>query len=398
MYKTSSNKTKSRIKRKKIDYSDFSNHSTTKAKKFGRKKVNRKTKGNQLIKKVSFWQKPWVKLGIGVASIIVLMLGVVLYFIFFFDNVVEEKKAEIIYIPSGSDYESVISLLEKENKLKNNWTFKFTANLLKYPKLVKPGRYKIPASIGNYKLVHYLRIGRQDPVNVSFVGARTKEKLAEKFDAKLEMSAQDFLDAINDPAVLDSLNLTVDNVTGIFIPNTYNIYWNVKPKKLIYQMKASFDKFWTEDKVKKAKDLNLTPMQVVILASIVQEETIKEDEKPRVAGVYLNRLRNNWKLQADPTVKFALQDFSLRRIYHRHLKYDSPYNTYMYEGLPPGPIACPSTTSINAVLNPEQHDYFYFCARSDFSGYHSFAGEHELGKHERNADNYASKLNELKIE
>lgn len=353
---------------------------------------------NRVNSKWSFMKKKWFKILLGIGGLLGVILSALVYFIFFVDNITEEKKNDYLYIPSGSDYKYVEDFLLKQKKLKNEWTFDLVSKLMKYPKLVKPGRYKIPASIGNYKLIHYLRIGRQDPVDVSFVGARTKEKLAEKFDAKLEMSADEFLAAINNPEIIDSLNLTPDDVMGIFIPNTYAFYWNVKPKKLIFQMKNAFDKYWTEERKKQAAAQNLTPMQVVILASIVHEETIKEDEKSRIAGVYLNRLRKNWKLQADPTVKFALQDFGLRRILFRHLKVDSPYNTYMYEGLPPGPIACPSISSIEAVLNPEKHNYFYFCAKSDFSGYHSFAGEHELNKHNQNADNYSSELNQRGIQ
>ena len=358
-------------------------------------KSNPKTaKSGSWLKRV--WAQTWFKVLTVFSALIGIALGVVIYAVFLYDNVLSTDKTGYLYIPTGSNYEQVKKILKEEKILKNDWTFELVANLMKYPRLVKAGRYKITPEMGNYLLIRNLRIGRQDPVNISFVSIRTLDKLAEKIDEKLEMSAEDFRQAINDSEVLDSLKMTHETIMSIFIPNTYNIYWNVKPKKFIYQMKESFDKFWTEERRKKAEEINLTPVEVVILASIVQEETLKPDEKPRVAGVYLNRLKTKgWTLDADPTVKFAIGDFSLKRLYHKHLKYDSPYNTYKYAGLPPGPITCPSPNTIDAVLNYEKHDYFFFCARPDFSGYHDFSKD--LKSHHKNADSYADKLNELKI-
>jgi UPF0755 protein len=339
--------------------------------------------------------KLWFKIVLIASGTGLIIVGLLAYVILIYDNVLSDHKTNYLYIPTGSTYEQVIKIIKKEKILKNDVTFELVARAMKYPRLVKPGRYKIEPNMGNYVLVRNLRIGRQDPVNISFVSIRTKEKLAEKIDEKLEMSAEDFTRAIHDPEVLDSLRLTPETVMAIFIPNTYNIYWNVKPKKYIFDMKKAFDKFWTAERRAKAQKINLTPVEVVTLASIVQEETLKPDEKPRVAGVYLNRLRNGWKLDADPTVKYALGDFSLKRLYHKHTRFDSPYNTYLYTGLPPGPISCPSPETIDAVLNFEKHDYFFFCARPDFSGYHDFSKD--LSGHNRNAKNYSEKLNELKI-
>jgi len=181
----------------------------------------------------------------------------------------------------------------------------------------------------------------------------------------------------------------------LFVPNTYQIFWNIEPEKFIARMKKEYDAFWSGKRSEQAAAMGMTADEIVTLASIVQEETNKNDEKPRVAGVYVNRLKSNWLLQADPTLKFALGDFTIRRVLDTHKEIDSPYNTYKYTGLPPGPICMPDVSSIDAVLNYEQHNYYYFCAKDDMSGYHVF--ENTLSKHNLNARKYHNALNRARI-
>ena len=200
---------------------------------------------------------------------------------------------------------------------------------------------------------------------------------------------------MNDSTWCDSLGFTRETIPALFIPNTYEIYWNVSPERFMARMKQEYNRFWTEERRKKAEALGLTPVEVSTLASIVEEESAVADEYPTIAGLYLNRLKAGMPLQADPTVKFAAGDFALQRILDKHLAIDSPYNTYKYAGLPPGPIRIPSIRAIDAVLNPAHHRYFYMCAKEDFSGRHNFAAT--LAEHNRNANRYRAELNRRKI-
>jgi len=203
------------------------------------------------------------------------------------------------------------------------------------------------------------------------------------------------LSALNNDKIASGYGLTHESFPMLFIPNSYEFYWNTSPQKFIDRMKREYDQFWTETRKKKAADLELSPLQIVTIASIVQEETNKNDEKSRMAGVYINRVKKGWLLQADPTVKFALGNFLIKRILTSDLTIDSPYNTYKYVGLPPGPINFPDIVSVDAVLNTEHHNYMYFCAKEDFSGYHNFALS--LAEHNRNAARYQNELNKSRI-
>ena len=205
------------------------------------------------------------------------------------------------------------------------------------------------------------------------------------------MSEEDFSEIIKNDSIQKALGFDNQNLIGMFIPNTYQLFWNTKPSELLSRMKSEYDKFWTDERMRKAEDLGMTKQEIITLASIVQSETAKSDEKARVAGVYINRLQKGIPLQADPTLIFAAQDFSIKRVLNIHKSIDSPYNTYKYKGLPPGPIRMSATSSIDAVLNYETHKYIYFCAKEDFSGYHNFATN--LVAHERNATKYRRALN-----
>jgi UPF0755 protein len=314
-----------------------------------------------------------------VPSIIVLMLFLFVSFsyyayqIVYTPNVDTKGQDTYVYIPTGATYEQALDSVEATGVIIDKLSLRFMAKLMDYDELVKPGRYKIDNGWGNRQLIGVLRLGEQSPVRLTFNNIRLRSQLSEKLAAAVEPSAEELDSLLNDQAYLQTLGFDTTTVVSMFIPNTYEVYWTITAKELIDRMKTEYDRFWTAERKAKAEKLGLSPKEVSTLASIVQAETIKNDEKPRVAGVYLNRLQKGMLLQADPTVVFGVRDFTIRRVLNVHLQHDSPYNTYMYKGLPPGPINVPDISSIEAVLNPEQHNYIYFCAKEDFSGYHSFA-------------------------
>ena len=232
----------------------------------------------------------------------------------------------------------------------------------------------------------------RSPVKLTIPSVRTKERLAEEMAERLMFSKEDFLDALNDPKICGKYALDTATIISMFIPNTYEVYWNIPLEKFLDKMKNESDDFWKGTRSAKAKELNLSPVEVITIASIVDEETANNAEKPMIAGMYYNRLKQNMPLQADPTIKFALQDFSLRRIYTKLLNVVSPYNTYRNEGLPPGPIRIPSVAGIDAVLNMVHHDFIYMCAKEDFSGTHNFAKSYN--EHLANAAKYSKALDE----
>jgi UPF0755 protein len=330
---------------------------------------------------------------------VVFCLGAAMaYYLFFAPNVNMTGKQSYLYIPTNSNYEEVIEIFRKNAFLENESTFLWTAQLLNYPNRVLPGRYRLNPGMGNLRLIYRLRSGMQEPVNLVLTSKRTKDHLAHYFSQHLQCSKEELTERLNNPSFLDSLGTNTDNVISYFIPNSYKVYWNITPNALMLRFKKEHDKFWTAERQSKAEALSLTPQQVMVLASIVQAETNVADEKPRVAGVYLNRLKNDWLLNADPTVIFAWQDFTIKRLYSKHTKIDNPFNTYKYKGLPPGPINSPTVSSIDAVLNPESHEYFYFCADPSLNGRHIFSTENEYTtKHLRVRDRYRDKMNELNI-
>jgi UPF0755 protein len=317
------------------------------------------------------------------------------YQIVYTTNVDTKDQDTFVYIPTGATYEQAMDSVEASGVIIDPLSLRFMAKLMDYDELVKPGRYKLESGWGNRQLIGVLRTGQQTPVKLTFTNVRLRSQLAEKLAAEVEPSEEEIGALLSDSEYLGTLDFDTTNVVSMFIPNTYEVYWTITAKELMERMKSEYDKFWTEERLEKAEKLNLTQQQVSTLASIVQAETIKNDEKPRVAGVYLNRLEKGMLLQADPTVVFGVGDFSIRRVLNVHLRHDSPYNTYRYKGLPPGPINVPNISSIDAVLNPEKHDYIYFCAKEDFSGYHSFAVT--VAEHQANARRYQKALNERRI-
>ncbi len=305
------------------------------------------------------------------------------YQIFRSPNFQVKKEDTFLYIPPKTDFKGLLEILSKEKIIEDKLSFAFMSKLLNYQKHVKSGRYLIKADMNNLNAVRMLRAGLQAPVKLTFNNIRTKQELAESIAESLIFEKEDFLKLLNDTSFVKKYKQDTISILTIFLPNTYEVYWNTSPKALIERMYKEHQKFWNKARLAKAKALDLSPTEVSVLASIVQAETLKNDEKPRIAGVYLNRLKKDIKLEADPTVIYAVGDFTIRRVLNKHLQTPSPYNTYLNKGLPLGVINLPSPPSIDAVLNYEQHQYLFFCAKADFSGYHAFAETYD--EHLKNA-------------
>lgn len=300
-----------------------------------------------------------------------------------------------IHIPTGSGFEDVMQILNNSGLVSNPREFRWLALQMKYDERVRPGRYKVTHGMNSRELIGLLRNGKQSPVKLQFQNIRTTKQLAGVIAKQLEVDSLELAALLTDSVFLATKGLNRFNAASLFIPNTYECYWNTDAKKFVEKMAKEHDKFWDESRLGKASKIGLTPEQVSTLASIVEKETARNDEKPTVAGVYMNRLLQNWRLEADPTLIFAANDFTIRRVLNKHKEIDSPYNTYKYEGLPPGPICIPSIASIDAVLSYARHDYMFFCAREDFSGYHNFAKSYQ--EHLANAKRFQAELNRRKI-
>ena len=310
-------------------------------------------------------------------------------------NIIFNKDKEYIYIPTGSDFDDVVSILENKEFVKDISTFKWVAEKKKYINKVKAGRYKIKSGMSNNEIINLLRSGEQEPVNISFNNVRTIYQLAGKITKNVEADSANFVKLLQNNDFISHYGFNQNTIISMFIPNTYEVYWNTLEEDLFKRMAKEYKNFWNNNRKAKAKKLKLSQSEVSTLASIVQMETIKNDEKPIVAGVYINRLKKGMLLQADPTVIYAVGDFSIKRVLKKHLSIDSPYNTYKYTGLPPGPITVPEISSIDAVLNYKHHNYIFFCAKEDFSGYHNFATN--LHQHNINARKFQNALNKRKI-
>ncbi len=294
-------------------------------------------------------------------------------------------------ISTGANFKEVQNKLYNEGYVNDLVSFSFLAKVMKYHENIKPGLYVFRPDMDNVDAIRLLRSGKQVPVNVTFNSIRLLSELPEKITKNLEMSEEDFSKLLFNDSIQTALGFDSLNFIGMFVPNTYELFWNTSPEDLLQRMKIEYDKFWNEARKAKAKALNMNIPEVITLASIVQSETAKADEKARVAGLYINRLKRNIPLQADPTLIFAAQDFTIKRVLNIHMNIESPFNTYKYKGLPPGPIRMPSASSIDAVLDFETHKYIYMCAKEDFSGYHNFATN--LVAHNKNARKYQRALN-----
>ncbi|HLN53483.1 MAG TPA: endolytic transglycosylase MltG [Lentimicrobium sp.] len=318
------------------------------------------------------------------------------YSLLYARNVYVPQKAEAyIDIPTGSNFDSVKKILYSKGFIVHRNNFELVADLKKYQNSVKPGHYKLNEKMSNLDLVNKLRSGAQDPVNVIFNNVRFSADLAGVISHQIEADSVELENLMHDTAFLDSLGVSPLSLFTIMIPNTYEFYWTTNPRAFFKRMKEESEKFWANNRDSKLSELSLNRHQVITLASIIEKETNMNDEKARVAGVYLNRLRQGWLLEADPTLVFAHGNFGIKRVLNIYKEIDSPYNTYKYTGLPPGPICLPSVSSIDAVLNHENHKYMFFCAKEDFSGYHAFA--ETIEQHNVNAWKYQQALNQRKI-
>lgn len=296
------------------------------------------------------------------------------YSMAFRDNVhLSEGEDPYIYIKTGSNFDDVTKALYNRNMIIDKPSFEWMAEKKKYKYNVKPGRYQIKKGMSNNDLVNMLRSGIQTPVKIILNQIRFKQDLASQVGTQLEADSTELLTLLNKDSYMNQFGMNAENSLAFFLPNTYEFYWNTDAEGFMERMKKEYDRFWTEGRRAKAQALGLKPSEVTILASIVEKETSKASEKSTVAGVYLNRLNKGMLLQADPTLIYAIGDFTIKRVLNVHKQVDSRYNTYMYSGLPPGPICLPDLNTVDAVLNYQKHDYLYFCASPEMNGTHVFA-------------------------
>jgi UPF0755 protein len=330
---------------------------------------------------------------IGIALFVIILSGIfLLYRLIYLPVLPDSNQNKLIKIPTGSNLNELLEILEKEQVLSDTRMFLLLAKRMNFKDgTIKPGLYEIEKGLNLIQLIRKLRAGDQKPVNVVLTTERMPQDVAGKFATFIESDSLAILNTFYHNSLIGKEGFTKENFQSLFIPNTYQMFWNTSPEKLLIRMKSEYDKFWQKNgRVKKAGLLSLTPQEVYTLASIVEKETLQNKEKARIAGVYLNRLRIGMPLQADPTAVFARKDFLTKRVTDFHTKYDSPYNTYKYTGLPPGPITMAGIASIDAVLQAEKHPFLYFCAIGDDSGLHSFASS--LPEHNRNAKRYRENL------
>lgn len=334
-------------------------------------------------------------IGLIITTVLLVSFSFYAYQMVMTPNVLVDQRERVLLIPSGSDFKDVQDMLYEGEYVNDILSFSVLSKLMKYDQYVKPGRYILSPDMSNLEAIRYLRSGKQEPVDVTFNNIRLKPELAEKITSNLEADADEFLALIEDSAVVSRYGFTTENIMTMFLPNTYEMYWTTDAQELLDRMHQEYERFWNEERQAKAAQLEMSPIEVGVLASIVDAETNKADEAPTVAGLYLNRLQRNIALQADPTLVFAAGDFTIRRVLDKHKEIDSPYNTYKYTGLPPGPIRTPSIVAVESVLNYEDHNYLYMCAREDFSGYHNFATN--LKAHMVNARRYQRALSKAGI-
>ncbi len=333
-----------------------------------------------------------------VALVVILVIalgftGLNYYLKYFGANVTGNR--QYLYIHTGATFNDVFDSIKTDGIVKDSTTFYWAAKNMNYVNRVKPGRYRLQEGMSNRRLINMLASGAQEPVSISFHNLRLKEQFAGFVSKKIEPDSLAIIGLLDSAAYVQKYGFTTDNVYSMFIPNTYQMYWNTTPEKLFKRMYANYAKFWTPERRMKADSIGLSPVQVSVLASIVEAEKLHEDEMPTIAGLYINRIKKGMKLESDPTVIFAEHDFTIHRVLKRDLTVNSAYNTYLHTGLPPGPINMPSVNAIDAVLNYKRSEYLFMCAKEDFSGYHNFATN--PADHAANARRYQQALNERNI-
>lgn len=330
------------------------------------------------------------------AAIIVflsLMAVLAAAYVIFMPNT-KNKSDVTITIPWGTDYEQLLDTLEAHNILRNEETFDMVAHYMKY-KTIRVGNYTIQPGMSNVKLVRLLRAGQHYPVKFSFNNIRTVDQLANRAGKVFFFKEEELSKLLHDNTFLHQYDVNEETCPCLFIPNSYELYYDITPEGFVEKFHQFYRLFWNERRLQQAQEIGLTPVEIATLASIVEEENHRPQEKAIIAGLYINRLNKNMLLQSDPTVKFALGDFARKRILLADLKVDSPYNTYKYKGLPPGPIRFPEGSTIDSVLHYAHHNYLYMCAKEDFSGYHNFTSSAAV--HQQNAVRYQRALNARNI-
>ena len=328
--------------------------------------------------------------GLLAAFVLTAGAGLVLRQQFYGNAVVTERD---LYVSARAEYGQVADSLLPQ--IKHRRAFDAYARRINLAETFKPGHYVLKHGMSVIEIARMLKLGLQTPVRVTINNVRIPAQLAQKLARQIDADSTAIMQALTSKELAAEVGFDSVALFSMFIPDSYEFYWTVTPEEFIDRMYKEYKKFWTGDRDEKRKRSGLNRVEVSTLASIVYEETRKTDEMPRIAGVYMNRLRKGIPLQADPTIKYAMQNFGLRRILYRHLKYESPYNTYLHRGLPPSPICMPSIAAIDAVLDYEQNDYIFFCARPTFDGYHNFA--RTLAEHNANARAYQRELNKRKI-
>ena len=337
-----------------------------------------------------------IKYIIALVSLVLLTMLVVMvkYYYQHFGSNITGKQA-YLYIHTGANYSDVVKMLEKEGVLEDVASFKQLAEKMHYPEHVKAGKYRLKRGMSNHRFINMLKAGNQEPVKLSYQNIRLKEDFVGVVSRKIEADSLSLIQLLDSAGFVEKYGFNRSNVYAMFIPNSYQLYWNTSAEKFFVRMYDEYQKFWTKERKAKAQMIGLKPIQVSILASIVDGEALHEKEMPMIAGLYMNRYNSGTPLESDPTVIFATNDFTIRRVLNKHLRIDSPYNTYLHTGLPPGPINMPSMKAIDAVLNYTKHHYVYMCAKDDFSGYHNFAST--LAAHQVNAHKFQEALNERNI-
>ncbi len=336
--------------------------------------------------------KKSLKIAIGIASIaIIVFVSYFIYLLFIpnFSNKGTDK--QYIYLRNDATYDDVIKQLKEKSNIRSTYTFEQALKLLKSKNNIKAGCYLVKDGVSNYTLLRALRNGNQTPIQLKINNIRTKEQLAGALSKQLMSDSLQFIQLLNDTVFLSQYNLSPITSVSIFLPNTYQIFWNATPQKVFERMNKEYNMFWNKERIRKASEIPLTQLEVITLASIVDSESNTSYEKPIIAGLYINRLRKNMPLQADPTIVFAVGDFTIKRVLISHTSIDSPYNTYKNTGLPPGPIRIPTLKAVDAVLNYDKNDYVYMCAKETLNGEHNFASSYS--QHIDNAKKYQQALN-----
>ncbi|MFY0599557.1 MAG: endolytic transglycosylase MltG [Cyclobacteriaceae bacterium] len=340
-------------------------------------------------------RKKIVAVAMIVSTIMLSSFSFYIYQVLYTANILVDTEDRYVAIKKETSFDELQNLLYDQRIVNDLVSFSFLAKVKGLDERVRGGMYLFKKNMSNNDAINMLRAGLQSPVKMTFNSARKIEDLAAKLTINLEIDSASMAPYLSSDSIARAYGFDSLNFISMFLPNTYEVYWTSQPKDILDRMKAEYDRFWNDERKSKADSLGLTPLEVTTLASIVDSETNLMKEAPTIAGVYLNRIKRGYPLQADPTLVFAIGDFTIQRVLDVHKRIDSPYNTYKYRGLPPGPIMMPSLKVVEAVLNAENHRFLYFCVNEDLSGYHVFAST--LVEHNKNAKKLHRALNQRRI-